>query len=160
MIEPLLLESFYPFHCNLAKLNKIHPERQIRGLQMLVLLLPKQNGNILRHLLQLLNQVTLNAELNKMNALNLGTMMAPHILCPRKMSAEDLTTNASTLAQNVSFMIENANVLFDYPPEFLNDVRLHFKRDAEDSCSTSSTPVETSTSSSASCCCFFRHQLL
>jgi len=41
MIEPLLLESFYPFHCNLAKLNKIHPERQIRGLQMLVLLLPK-----------------------------------------------------------------------------------------------------------------------
>jgi hypothetical protein len=63
------------------------------------------------------------------------------------MSAEDLTTNASTLAQMVSFMIENANVLFEYPIEFLNDVRLHFKRDAneEDSSGTSSTPpVKTS----------------
>ena len=64
-----------------------------------------------------------------------------------QMSAEDLTTNASGLDQIVSFMIENANVLFEYPMEFLYDVRLHFKRDAneEDSSSTSSTPpVKTS----------------
>ena len=75
------LDSFQCPYCLIqpTELNKIHPERQIRGLQMLVLLLPKQNGNILRNLLQLLNQVTLNAELNKMNALNLGTMMAPHL---------------------------------------------------------------------------------
>jgi hypothetical protein len=63
------------------------------------------------------------------------------------MSAEDLTINASGLAQIVSFMIENANVLFDYPIEFLHDVRLYFERDAneEDLSSTSSTPpVKTS----------------
>ena len=60
-------------------------ERQIRGLQMLVLLLPDENADLLRHLLCLLHRVTLNADANKMNALNLGTMMAPHILCPRKV---------------------------------------------------------------------------
>lgn len=57
------------------------------------------------------------------------------------MSAEDLTTNASSLAHIVSFMIETTKVLFDLPPEFVSDVRLHFKRDnEEDSSSTSSTP--------------------
>jgi hypothetical protein len=64
-----------------------------------------------------------------------------------QMSAEDLTTNASSLAQMVSFMIENANVLFEYPIEFLNDVRLYFKRDANEedsSCTSSSLPVKTS----------------
>lgn len=57
------------------------------------------------------------------------------------MSAEDLTTNASSLAHIVAFMIEKAKVLFDLPPEFVSDVRLHFKRDTEeDASSTSSTP--------------------
>ena len=38
-------------------------------------------------------------------------------------------------------MIENAKVVFDYPAEFINDVRLHFKRDGEeDASSTASTP--------------------
>ena len=58
-----------------------------------------------------------------------------------QMSAEDLTTNASSLAHIVSFMIENANVLFHLPPEFVSDVRLHFKRDnEEDASSNASTP--------------------
>lgn len=58
------------------------------------------------------------------------------------MSAEDLTTNASSLAHIVSFMIENAKVLFNHPPEFVSDVKLQLKRDTEeeDSSSTSSTP--------------------
>lgn len=139
MPEPLLIESYYPFHCCLAKLN--HQERQIRGCQLLVLLLPNENAAILRRLLNMLHEVSLNEDTNKMNAMNLGIVLAPHILCPRKMSAEDLTTNASSLAHIVSFMIERAKVLFDLPPEFVSDVRLHFKRDnEEDSSSTSSTP--------------------
>ena len=62
-----------------------------------------------------------------------------------QMSAEDLTTNASSLAHIVSFMIENANVLFNLPPEFVSDVRLHFKRDNEDDASSnaSTPPVKT-----------------
>ncbi|XP_046447265.1 rho GTPase-activating protein 19-like isoform X2 [Daphnia pulex] len=139
MPEPLLIESYYPLHCCLAKLN--HQERQIKGCQLLVLLLPNENAEILRRLLNMLHEVSLHKETNKMNAMNLGIVLAPHILCPRKMSAEDLTTNASSLAHIVSFMIETTKVLFDLPPEFVSDVRLHFKRDnEEDSSSTSSTP--------------------
>jgi len=111
----------------------------------------------------MLHDVSQNEEKNKMNALNLGIVLAPHILCPRKvnslylqyysvvffsnscfvqMSAEDLNTHASSLAHIVSFMIENANELSDLPPEFSSDVQLYFsKRDPEeDSSSTSSTP--------------------
>jgi len=139
MPEPLLIESYYPLHCSLAKLN--HPQRQIRGCQILVLLLPPENAAMLRRIFKLLHEVTLHSEANKMNALNLGIVLAPHILCPRKMSAEDLTTHASSLAHIVSFMIENANILFDFPVEFMDDVRLHSKRDPEeDASSTASTP--------------------
>lgn len=106
MPEPLLIESYYPFHCSLASIIlKIiylqkkftslfkyfisielnHPERQIRGCQLLVLLLPAENAAILRRLLCLLHEVSLHETSNKMNAMNLGIVLAPHILCPRKV---------------------------------------------------------------------------
>ena len=38
-------------------------------------------------------------------------------------------------------MIENADILFNFPVEFMDDVRLHSKRDPEeDASSTASTP--------------------
>ncbi len=76
------------------------PQRQVRGLQMLVLLLPKENAEMLHQLLQLLHKVTLNVESNKMNALNLGTMMAPHILCPRKVSKQSNILNKINVTLN------------------------------------------------------------
>ena len=104
MPEPLFIESFYPLHCSLASkffivnvllqsINVLdlfiselnHPQRQIRGCQMLVLLLPTENVAMLRRILKLLREVTLHSESNKMNALNLGIVLAPHILCPRKV---------------------------------------------------------------------------
>ena len=44
------------------------------------------------------------------------------------MSAQELTAEASLLARIVSFMIENAAAVFQYPAEFLDDVRLHFRK--------------------------------
>jgi len=52
---------------------------------MLVLLLPTENADILCHLLKMLHQVSMNEDTNKMNAMNLGIVLAPHILCPRKV---------------------------------------------------------------------------
>lgn len=52
---------------------------------MLVLLLPNENAAILRRLLNMLHEVSLHQEENKMNAMNLGIVLAPHILCPRKV---------------------------------------------------------------------------
>ncbi len=104
MPEPLLIESYYPFHCSLASMKFLltlfnylesvtnffstelnHPERQIRGCQLLVLLLPNENAEILRRLLNMLYEVSLHEDTNKMNAMNLGIVLAPHILCPRKV---------------------------------------------------------------------------
>lgn len=106
MSEPLLIEGYYPFHCSLAskpvnyfkelfsfkfknflcfsELN--HSKRQILGCQMLVLLLPNENAAILRRLLNMLHEVSQHQDENKMNAMNLGIVLAPHILCPRKVS--------------------------------------------------------------------------
>lgn len=103
MPEPLLIEGYYPLHCSLAskplllelslliellylltELN--HSKRQVRGCQMLVLLLPNENATILRRLLNMLHEVSLHQEENKMNAMNLGIVLAPHILCPRKVN--------------------------------------------------------------------------
>ena len=107
MTEPLLVESYYPLHCSLASeytdlniflyikrlitclfinLELQHPQRQVRGCQMLVLLLPTENADILCQLLKMLHQVSMNEETNKMNAMNLGIVLAPHILCPRKVN--------------------------------------------------------------------------
>ena len=107
MPEPLLVESYYPLHCCLASkplfiqcykayntyrilltsslLELQHPQRQIRGCQILVLLLPTENADILCRLLKMLHQVSMNEDTNKMNAMNLGIVLAPHILCPRKV---------------------------------------------------------------------------
>ena len=82
-----------------------HQQRQIRGLQMLIQLLPKENAEMLRRVLDLLHQVTLNSDLNKMNALNLGTMMAPHILCPRKVVAAISNQLIRSLTSPVPFQI-------------------------------------------------------
>ena len=70
--------------CFSPELN--HQERQIKGCQLLVLLLPNENGAILRRLLNMLHEVSLHEDTNKMNAMNLGIVLAPHILCPRKVS--------------------------------------------------------------------------
>ena len=103
MPEPLLIESYYPLHCSLASMvlywhckkcyhlllsqfpELNHPQRQIRGCQILVLLLPPENAAMLRRIFKLLHEVTLHSDSNKMNALNLGIVLAPHILCPRKV---------------------------------------------------------------------------
>lgn len=60
--------------------------RQIKALRLLFLLLPSENYQLLQDLLILLNRVAAHKEQNLMSAINLGTMFAPHILCPRKVS--------------------------------------------------------------------------
>ena len=59
---------------------------QIKALRLVFLLLPPPNYHLLRDLLSFLHRVAFNSSYNKMDASNLGTMFAPHILCPRKVS--------------------------------------------------------------------------
>nr|XP_053651858.1 uncharacterized protein LOC128701897 isoform X2 [Cherax quadricarinatus]XP_053651862.1 uncharacterized protein LOC128701897 isoform X2 [Cherax quadricarinatus] len=100
--------------------------RQIKALRLLFLLLPPENYQLLHDLLMLLHRVAAHQKENLMSAINLGTMFAPHILCPRKMAPNDLQYLSGTLSTAVAFMIEQASQLFQIPLELEYDVRQYW----------------------------------
>ena len=67
--------------------------KMVQCLQLLLLLIPEPNYKLLRDLMGLLKRVTDRQEDNRMTAGNLGTLFAPLILCPRKLSAEAMQSN-------------------------------------------------------------------
>ena len=130
--EPLLTKALYPAHCQVADICPVDTpadqlcaahNKQIKALQLLFLLVPAENYQLLKDLLFLLYKVSRKHSENKMNALNLGTMFAPHILCPRKMTAAELQTSSGSMAQAVALMIENTPLLFKVPHELEVDMR-------------------------------------
>lgn len=133
--EPLLTEAHYSIHCKIAEMHQSHmsqeqkeaaQSRQVKALRLLFLLLPSENYQLLQDLLILLNRVAAHKEQNLMSAINLGTMFAPHILCPRKMAPNDLQYLSGTLSTSVAFMIENQPQLFKVPLELEYDVRQYW----------------------------------
>lgn len=62
--------------------------RQVKALRLVFLLLPPENYQLLHDLLVLLHRVASHQNVNLMSAINLGTMFAPHILCPRKVGTQ------------------------------------------------------------------------
>lgn len=135
--EPLLTKALYPAHCQVAdlcpvgtpaeKLSTAHG-RQMKALQLLFLLIPAENYQLLKDLLQLLYKVSEYHTHNKMTALNLGTLFAPHILCPRKMSPAELQTASGSMAEAVALMIENTPLLFRIPQELEIDIRAYLDK--------------------------------
>lgn len=59
--------------------------KQIKGLQLLFLALPPTNCLLLECLIDMLHRVSRISE-NMMTAQSLGTVFAPCLLCPRKVS--------------------------------------------------------------------------
>lgn len=68
------------------KTNIPDKQRQIEALQLLFLILPAPNRNLLKLLLDLLYQTAKKQDRNKMSAHNLALMFSPHILWPRNVS--------------------------------------------------------------------------
>ncbi|WAQ97072.1 RHG19-like protein [Mya arenaria] len=91
-------------------------EKQIKSLQMLMLLLPQENAASLETLLKLLHR-TASCPENKMTATSLVVVFAPSIVCPRKLSAEGLQSASGTLSNAVTLMIENTDSIFKDPRE-------------------------------------------
>ena len=58
-------------------------ERQMEAFQLLFMLLPPANRSMLKLLLDLLYHTARNQHTNKMSAINLATMFAPHIIWPK-----------------------------------------------------------------------------
>ncbi|XP_069467686.1 rho GTPase-activating protein 19 isoform X2 [Ambystoma mexicanum] len=134
--EPLLTHRHYHAHLKIADLmlfdskgNKTtmpDKQRQIEALQLLFLLLPAANRNLLRLLLELLYQTAKKQDRNKMSAHNLALMFAPHILWPKNLTANDLQENITKLNNGVTFMIKHSQKLFKAPAYIREHARLHY----------------------------------
>ncbi|XP_018018675.1 uncharacterized protein LOC108675193 [Hyalella azteca] len=131
--EPLLLDHNFILHCKLAdvssedsSIGSSHYHRRIKALQLLLLLLPPCNFQLLKALLFLLHNIALHHLHNRMSACNLGMVFAPHIMCPRKMTGTDLQTHSSVAGTAVAFMVRHATKLFQVPIELECDVKQYW----------------------------------
>lgn len=67
------------------KTNVPDKARQIEAFQLLFMLLPPTNRSLLKLLLDLLYHTARSQNMNKMSAINLATMFAPHIIWPKNV---------------------------------------------------------------------------
>ncbi|XP_061412325.1 rho GTPase-activating protein 19 isoform X3 [Lethenteron reissneri] len=134
--EPLLTHRHYNAHLKINELtlfdttgNKtsvVDKERQLEALQLLFLLLPSANRNLLRLLLDLLHQTARRQDTNKMSAFNLALMFSPHILWPRNVTANDLQENIGKMNNAVAFMIKHSQKLFKAPAYIRKQAMIFF----------------------------------
>ncbi|TWW78869.1 Rho GTPase-activating protein 19 [Takifugu flavidus] len=120
--EPLLTHRHYHAHLKIGDLTHFDEkgdktdtpdkDRQIEALQLLFMLLPAANRSLLKLLLDLLHHTARNQHLNKMSAINLATMFAPHIIWPKNVTASDLQGNIEKLNKGVAFLIRHSQRLF------------------------------------------------
>uniref|UniRef100_A0A7N4PVS2 Rho GTPase-activating protein 19 n=1 Tax=Sarcophilus harrisii TaxID=9305 RepID=A0A7N4PVS2_SARHA len=134
--EPLLTHRHFHAHLKIADLMQFDDkgnktsipdkERQIEALQLLFLILPPPNRNLLKLLLDLLYQTAKKQDKNKMSAHNLALMFAPHILWPKNVTANDLQENITKLNNGMTFMIKHSQKLFKAPAYVRECARLHY----------------------------------
>ncbi|KAL3275270.1 hypothetical protein HHI36_020039 [Cryptolaemus montrouzieri] len=131
--DPLLTESYFPVYCKIAELcggteNTVEEEKLLEALQLILLLLPSENKMLLREILNLLNLTASYEYSNKMSPQNLATLFTPHLLCPRKLSAEQLHFNSQNLCGIIAFMIKNSDIIFKVPQKLILDFRVRFEK--------------------------------
>uniref|UniRef100_A0A672IA14 Rho GTPase-activating protein 19 n=1 Tax=Salarias fasciatus TaxID=181472 RepID=A0A672IA14_SALFA len=124
--EPLLTHRHYHAHLKIGELTHFDEngdktdvpdkERQIEAFQLLFMLLPAANRSMLKLLLDLLYHTARNQKINKMSAMNLATMFAPHIIWPKNVMASALQGNIEKLNSGVAFLIRHSQKLFKAPP--------------------------------------------
>ncbi|XP_044263140.1 rho GTPase-activating protein 19 isoform X4 [Tribolium madens] len=131
--DPLLTEAHYPAYCQIAELcvnkeNTVQEEKLLAALQLLLLLLPTENKVLLKDILDLLNFTASFESFNRMSADNLAKLFTPHLLCPRKLSPEQLHVTSQTLAGIVSFMIIKNSELFKIPQNLILEFRARYEK--------------------------------
>nr|XP_057914511.1 rho GTPase-activating protein 19-like [Doryrhamphus excisus] len=134
--EPLLTHRHYNAHLKIGELTRFDEkgdktnvpdkERQIEALQLLFMLLPSANRSMLKLLLDLLHHTARHQHVNKMSALNLATMFAPHIIWPKNVTASDLQGNIDKLNNGVAFLIRHSQKLFKAPVYIKDYAHVYF----------------------------------
>lgn len=97
--EPLLTDTFYAVHCQIAELcnsaegslNNTKESRLLHSIQLLLLLLPLENRSLLHDIINMLNETAKFEPSNKMSAESLATLFSPHLICPRKVCSIHLS---------------------------------------------------------------------
>ncbi|KAJ8962003.1 hypothetical protein NQ314_005785 [Rhamnusium bicolor] len=131
--DPLLTEAHFPVYCQIAELCGIirQPTQEgklLEALQLLLLLLPTENKVLLKDILDLLHLTASFESHNRMSPDNLAKLFTPHLLCPRKLSPENLLKDSQTLFGIVSFMIKNSAELFKIPIKLIVDFRAKYEK--------------------------------
>lgn len=130
--EPLLTELYYPAYCQVAEFCHskdslaVREDRLLNAIQLLFLLLPKENNILLKYLIDMLYKTIQHEATNKMSADNLATLFTPHLICPRKLTPEALHATAQQMCGIISFMIKTGSRLFHIPPKLATDIRAFF----------------------------------
>ncbi|XP_030604153.1 rho GTPase-activating protein 19-like isoform X2 [Archocentrus centrarchus] len=134
--EPLLTHRHYLAHLKIGELtcfddkgdktNVPDKERQIEAFQLLFMLLPPANRSLLKLLLDLLHNTARSQHINKMSAINLAKMFAPHIIWPKNVMASDLQGDIDKLNNGIAFLIRHSQKLFKAPVYIKEYARLYF----------------------------------
>ncbi|XP_041368913.1 rho GTPase-activating protein 19-like isoform X2 [Gigantopelta aegis] len=128
--EPLLTERHTEAHkqvlemasdsLNTSGKSRVR-DKQLKALQLLMLMLPRENALLLECLLDLLHHVSMVPE-NMMTADALGTIFAPSLLCSKKLSPTEFHIESCHSTKIVSFLIENNQQVFKIPRELAVDI--------------------------------------
>jgi len=95
MPEPLLTTRLFDSFVHAAALPSLRD--RVRAIKLLVLELPTSHLHVLIFLMSLLGSVVAHGTVNRMNASNLASMIAPNILRPAKSKSTDPAQQAADM---------------------------------------------------------------
>ncbi|GAB1604966.1 rho GTPase-activating protein 19-like isoform X1 [Argonauta hians] len=131
--ECLMMDKFSKAHIQLTdmarrcKLDNIKKEEKVlKAIQLLILLLPKENTLLLECLLNLLDKVVTEKK-NRMTSKSLGTIFAPHFLCPRNLTPSEFHVAAENFSELTTFLIDQSTNVFKIPTDLAKDVNQFWK---------------------------------
>ncbi|CAC5404191.1 ARHGAP19 [Mytilus coruscus] len=131
--EPLLTRKFFNLYVHITNISKSTKEEtksaKIQAIRLVIHLLPSDNLNLLKPLMTLLNK-TASVSSNLMTAYSLGILFAPHLLCDRHSSADNLHSVLPKVSDLVSIMIEIGPQIFSIPKDLSRSVA-NFWREME-----------------------------
>jgi len=125
--QPLLSNEFIQifYKCSLLPLLN----DQLKALSIICQMLPHENRNTLRRLLQFLNVIIENKDYNKMNIQNVSTIIAPSFFPPRHIhptnqnSIKEQVKMAAECCRLTNNLIRKGELLFLVPNNLIEEAK-------------------------------------
>ncbi|XP_048387735.1 rho GTPase-activating protein 18 isoform X1 [Stegostoma tigrinum] len=107
----------------LAVQNLAHRKHQLQALNLLVLLLPDQNRDTLKSLLEFLQRLIDNKESNRMTLNNVSVIMAPNLFMFKGCCSKTQLAMAAGTSTIMRYLIKYQELLWTIPKFIMNQVR-------------------------------------